>query len=88
MGWNDCARARASEIFAGIPDDALFYFTHSYHVECLDEQDVTAVSDHGHRFVAAVQKGRIYGTQFHPEKSQSHGLTVLRNFVDKVVNGC
>ncbi len=88
MGWNDCVRARASDIFAGIPDDALFYFTHSYHVECLDEGDVTAVSDHGYRFVAAVQRGHIYGTQFHPEKSQSHGLTVLRNFVAKVVGGC
>jgi glutamine amidotransferase len=88
MGWNDCVRAKDSPIFAGIPPDALFYFTHSYRVDCADDNDVTAVSEHGQKFVAAVQKGNIFGTQFHPEKSQSHGLAVLRNFADKVVGEC
>lgn len=88
MGWNDCVRVKDSPIFAGIPSDALFYFTHSYRVECFDESVVTAVSDHGRQIVAAVQKGNIFGTQFHPEKSQSHGLTVLRNFADRVVGEC
>jgi glutamine amidotransferase len=88
MGWNDCMRTKESPIFSDIPTDALFYFTHSYHMECVDENDVTAVSDHGQKFVAAIQKGHIFGTQFHPEKSQSHGLTLLRNFAGKVVAEC
>ena len=87
-GWNDCVRTKDSPIFADIPPDALFYFTHSYHVECFDDADVTALSDHGHRFVAAIQRGHIFGTQFHPEKSQSHGLALLRNFAHKVVAEC
>jgi len=87
-GWNDCVRTKDSPIFADIPPDALFYFTHSYHMECFDDADVTALSDHGHKFVAAIQKGHIFGTQFHPEKSQSHGLALLRNFAHKVVEEC
>jgi imidazole glycerol-phosphate synthase subunit HisH len=88
VGWNECARIRESEIFSEIPDDALFYFTHSYHVACNDQLDITAFSDHGGRFVAAVEKGNIFGTQFHPEKSQQHGLSLLRNFARKVVGEC
>jgi len=87
VGWNDCTRSRQSPLFDEIPDNALFYFTHSYHMQCSDEADVVAVSDHGTRFVAAVEKGNIFGTQFHPEKSQWHGLSLLRNFAAKVV-GC
>ena len=88
VGWNDCVQKRPSEIFADIPGDALFYFTHSYHVECRDPADVIATSDHGHPFVAAVQRGHIFGTQFHPEKSQSHGLTVLKNFATRIAARC
>jgi glutamine amidotransferase len=88
MGWNDCIRVKSSPIFSDIPEGALFYFTHSYRMECRDEADVTAVSDHGQKFVAAVQKGHIYGTQFHPEKSQFQGLSLLRNFAAKVAEAC
>jgi glutamine amidotransferase len=75
-------------LFADVPPDALFYFTHSYHVECHDAADVIATSDHGSSFVAAVQREHIFGTQFHPEKSQSHGLTVLKNFATRVAARC
>ena len=85
VGWNDCTRTRQSPLFDEIPENALFYFTHSYHMRCSDERDVVAMSDHGLPFVAAVQKGNIFGTQFHPEKSQWHGLSLLRNFAAKVV---
>jgi glutamine amidotransferase len=88
VGWNDCVRKRQSPLFEDVPDDALFYFTHSYHVECRDSTDVIATSDHGHPFVAAVQRGHIFGTQFHPEKSQSHGLTVLKNFATRIASTC
>jgi len=88
MGWNDCVRTRESPIFSDIPDGTLFYFTHSYYMECEDPTDVVAHSDHGKPFVAAIQKGNIFGTQFHPEKSQLHGLTLLKNFAEKVVGQC
>jgi len=88
MGWNDCVRTRESLIFSDIPDGTLFYFTHSYYLECEDPTDVVAYSDHGRPFVAAIQKGNIFGTQFHPEKSQLNGLTLLKNFAEKVVGQC
>jgi imidazole glycerol-phosphate synthase subunit HisH len=88
MGWNDCQRVRESPLFSDIPQEALFYFTHSYHMDCADKADIAAFSDHGGKFVAAVQKENIFGTQFHPEKSQSQGLSLLRNFARKVVSGC
>lgn len=88
VGWNDCVRVKHSPIFDGIPDDALFYFTHSYRVVPENDDHVVAFSDHGSRFVAAVQNGNIFGTQFHPEKSQQHGLALLENFVRKVALGC
>lgn len=80
VGWNDCVRERESPIFNEIPDDALFYFTHSYHMECKESKDIVARSEHGESFVAAIHKGNIFGTQFHPEKSQYHGLKLLKNF--------
>ncbi len=88
MGWNDCIRVKDSLIFSDIHEQALFYFTHSFHMECMDQEDVSAVSDHGRQFTAAVQKGNIFGTQFHPEKSQLQGLSLLRNFAEKVVATC
>ena len=87
MGWNDCTRLRENPLFSGIDEQALFYFTHSYRVVCREDSDVSAVSDHGGQFVAAAQKGRIFGTQFHPEKSQSQGLSLLRNFA-AIVERC
>ncbi len=88
VGWNDCVRTRDSPIFSDIPSGALFYFTHSYYMECEDPSDVIAHSDHGKPFVAAIHRGNILGTQFHPEKSQLHGLILLRNFVEKMVREC
>jgi glutamine amidotransferase len=88
VGWNDCVQRQPSALFTDVPGDALFYFTHSYIVECRDEANVIATSDHGRSFVAAAQRGHIFGTQFHPEKSQSHGLTVLKNFATRVAARC
>ena len=88
VGWNDCIRIKNSPLFEGIPDDALFYYTHSYHLVCEDPKDIVAYSENGMKFVAAVQKGNIYGTQFHPEKSQRHGIDILKNFAKNVVVEC
>jgi glutamine amidotransferase len=82
MGFNEVKYARTSDLFAGIADESHFYFAHSYVLECPAE-DVTAVAVHGSPFTAAVERGQVGGTQFHPEKSQTHGLTLLRNFCER-----
>jgi len=82
IGFN---RARfvpgASSLFDGLGDHSDFYFVHSYHMICDRETDVSAWVDYGGPFVAAVERENIFGTQFHPEKSQTNGLKLLRNFV-------
>ncbi len=83
VGWNDMEQVRASVLYEGVPPDALFYFVHSYHIACADPAIVIGECEYGQRFTAAFQQENIYGTQFHPEKSQLHGLTLLKNFLDK-----
>ena len=82
VGWNQLIKTRDSVLFDGIPDDALFYFVHSYVVNCDDTDIVIGECDYGTMFAAAVQKDNIYATQFHPEKSQLDGLRLLGNFLD------
>jgi imidazole glycerol-phosphate synthase subunit HisH len=69
-----------SVLFNSLKDHADFYFVHSFHMVCEEDQDVSGWADYNGDFVASVEKGNVYGTQFHPEKSQSNGLVVLRNF--------
>ncbi len=80
MGWNQLAIVGVPALFNAIPRDAYFYFVHSYHVVPTDRSVVIAESDHGGKFVAAVGRGNLWATQFHPEKSQKHGLQLLANF--------
>ena len=80
MGWNQLAITETPPLFAAIPRDAHFYFVHSYHVVPTDRSVVIAESDHGGKFVAAIGRGHMWATQFHPEKSQKHGLQLLANF--------
>ena len=80
MGWNEVTLKRESPLFRGVPDKAAFYFVHSYYGAPDDPAWEIGSSDHGGSFTAAVQRGNIFGTQFHPEKSQDQGLAVLRNF--------
>ena len=81
IGWNQVTVRRGSRLFAGLPDDARFYFVHSYAPEP-DGDAVAAVCDHGGRFAAAVESENLFGTQFHPEKSGHAGLALLGNFVE------
>lgn len=83
VGWDDLMQVQSSVLFEGVPPDALFYYVHSFHVRCRDEALVTGRCDYGAPFTAAFQRRNIYGTQFHPEKSQRHGLQVLKNFLEK-----
>lgn len=80
IGWNDVEYRARSPFFAGIPPHADFYFVHSYYLRCDDSRDVEAQCDYGGPVTAAVHKGNIFATQFHPEKSQDFGLRLLDNF--------
>ncbi len=80
MGWNEVQIVEESILFEGIPDRSDFYFVHSYYAEPDNINEIAGYSDHFGRFTAVVQKGNIFGTQFHPEKSQNNGLKLLNNF--------
>jgi imidazole glycerol-phosphate synthase subunit HisH len=80
MQWNVLERRRPSGLLAGIPDPAWAYFVHSYAAET-DDELVVATCDYGSRLVAAVERGPVWATQFHPEKSSRTGLATLANFV-------
>lgn len=81
MGWNSLTIAQPDcPLFQEIDPGAHVYFVHSYHVVPTDPAVVAATSDHGGPFVAAIAKGNLMATQFHPEKSQKIGLQLLKNF--------
>lgn len=79
VGWNTLERRARSRLLTGVPDDAAFYFTHSYAAPITDSC-VARASDAG-AVAAAVESGFVFGAQFHPEKSGGDGLHVLRNFL-------
>lgn len=80
-GWNNVTIEPQSILFNGVPQGADFYFVHSYHVACEDESMVSARCDYGYPFAAALEHENVFATQFHPEKSQRHGLRLLENFL-------
>ena len=80
MGWNTIHQRKKSLILSNLDEDSRFYFVHSYHVECNNESDILATSHYGIEFVSMIQHGNIYGVQFHPEKSHSFGISLLREF--------
>lgn len=82
MGWNSINIEKESPLLKGITPDTSFYFVHSYYVACEDKKDILTTTDYGFLFTSMVQKGNIYGTQFHPEKSHKNGLALLKNFVE------
>jgi imidazole glycerol-phosphate synthase subunit HisH len=81
VGWNQLERLQPSAALAGIGDGAYAYFTHSYAVPVTG--DCVAATVHGGRFAAVVERGIVWGMQFHPEKSGELGLKMLRNFVER-----
>ncbi len=81
MQWNVLDWARPTPLSAGQPDPAWVYFVHSYVAEVADPADVAATCDYGTALTAAVQRERLWATQFHPEKSAANGLRLLSAFV-------
>ena len=80
MGWNSLKIDPNSRLFKGIPDGNYVYFVHSYYLQAADASEVAARTEYGALIDAAVQKGGLCATQFHPEKSGRVGLQILRNF--------
>jgi glutamine amidotransferase/cyclase len=82
IGWNGLNFIQPSPIFNGLAGDEKFYFVHSYYVVPKDKAVILTTTDYGCEFVSSVQKGNIIATQFHPEKSGSNGLRLLKNFLE------
>jgi glutamine amidotransferase len=83
IGWNRVVHHRPDPMLAGVADGAHVYFDHSYHAVPGDPAIVALDSDHGIPITAAIRKDNIFACQFHPEKSQTVGLQILRNFVER-----
>jgi glutamine amidotransferase len=81
MGWNELKIEHAHPLLANIPPNGHAYFVHSYHFRAKDAGDVLATTDYGEMLTAMIGRDNIAGTQFHPEKSQAVGLTLLANFL-------
>lgn len=83
MGWNQLRKANADcPLLQGLAQDPYVYFCHSYYPLPRDAAVVAASTEYGIDFASVVWQGNIYGAQFHPEKSQAAGLTMLRNFIE------
>jgi len=81
MGWSPVRQVRPHPLWAGIEDESRFYFAHSYHPVPEQPSMTAATVDYPSPFTCAIARANIFATQFHPEKSQRAGLTLLANFV-------
>jgi glutamine amidotransferase len=84
MGWNALELKKECPLFRNLPQHPYVYFVHSYYLDAADKNIVSATASYGIDFDAAVCCGNVFATQFHPEKSGSIGLAVLRNFADVI----
>ena len=83
MGWNELALNEADHpVLSRVKNGDHAYFVHSFSMECANKNNILATTDYGRNIVAIVCSGNLIGTQFHPEKSQNTGLTILKNFLD------
>ncbi|MDZ7828612.1 MAG: imidazole glycerol phosphate synthase subunit HisH [Halofilum sp. (in: g-proteobacteria)] len=81
MGWNGVRQVIAHPLWAGIDDDAPFYFVHSYYADPESDDLVAGLTEYGHEFASVLAAGHVFACQFHPEKSSRDGLRLLSNFV-------
>lgn len=80
MGWNRVEIQKENVLFKEMCENNRFYFVHSYHIVCHDENNVAGITHYGYPFTSIIQKANIYGVQFHPEKSHKFGMQILKNF--------
>ena len=81
MGWNRVFQALPHPMWDGVPDGAWFYFVHSFYAAPSEAHHSAGETDYGRRFTSALARDNIFATQFHPEKSATHGLQLYRNFL-------
>jgi len=81
VGWNNVSVRESEPVFLNILNESDFFFDHTFHLQA-DDSDVVGTCSYGQRVVAAIRHDNIIATQFHPEKSQSNGLRILRNFLN------
>lgn len=84
MGWDAVDLTQQNPLLTGLEGKQRYYFVHSYHAVCDNQENVLMTCEYGYKFAAAVRKDNIYGVQFHPEKSHKFGLKLLENFVRKI----
>lgn len=82
MGWNVASSQTREGLVAGFGEEMRFYFVHSYHAVDVHEDDVLMTCNYGQEFVCAVNRGNIWGVQFHPEKSHKFGMKLMKNFAE------
>lgn len=81
VGWNSVTYKNSNKLFKDVQNESDFYFVHSYYFQT-DENVITSTTDYGYDFVSSINKDNIFALQFHPEKSQTAGLRVIKNFVN------
>lgn len=82
MGWNSLSFRGNSPLFSGISENSYVYFVHSYYMQPIDTNIITAVTEYGSPLPVALGCGNVFATQFHPEKSGDTGLKILKNFIE------
>ena len=82
MGWNQVYQTKKHPLWNGIDEGSRFYFVHSYYVKMNDDSDIAGSTEYICRYTSAASRNNVFATQFHPEKSQQAGLTLLKNFLD------
>lgn len=82
IGFNEVDAHPESKLFQDLPSKSDFYFVHSYQLELAPKNGMSAFTTYGKTFVSAFERENVFATQFHPEKSQSNGLKILKNFLD------
>lgn len=87
IGWNNLRFPNEGRLFQGLQEDAYVYFVHSYYLQAGDPKIVKATTEYGTLIHAAVEKGKVFACQFHPEKSSEVGMQILRNFIQVTREG-
>jgi len=88
MGWSEVIPRKKSQLFHWVPEEARFYFVHSYHFVCENAEDVLAETKYGYWFTSVFASGNCFGVQFHPEKSHRYGMALLQSFAELVARPC